>query len=219
MTQHSPQISHDKKHKTTSMWLMVIIYMGTVSCSHPAKSTEEPDISPTLQVMETVSQSYDWVPPADGFDFPLGPPDGKGYYNAQPFGRNFHLGDDLNGIGGGNTDLGDTIYSIATGRVFFAEDIGGGWGNVVRVAHNIGDSLTPQWVEALYAHMDTVVIANGALLHRGQALGTIGTAGGTYLAHLHLEIRTQMGMPIGGGYSDQTEGFVSPSEFIRERRE
>ncbi|MBL4587064.1 MAG: hypothetical protein JKX84_08430, partial [Flavobacteriales bacterium] len=29
---------------------------------------------------------------SDGFDFPVGPPDAKGYYNAQPFGKNEHLG-------------------------------------------------------------------------------------------------------------------------------
>ena len=26
------------------------------------------------------------LPPADGFDFPVGPPDAAGYYDAQPFG-------------------------------------------------------------------------------------------------------------------------------------
>ncbi len=27
----------------------------------------------------------------------------RGYYNAQVFGKNNHLGDDWNGVGGGNT--------------------------------------------------------------------------------------------------------------------
>jgi hypothetical protein len=46
---------------------------------------------------------------AEHFDFPAGKPDGEGYYNAQGFGKNNHLGADWNGNGGGNTDLGDTI--------------------------------------------------------------------------------------------------------------
>ena len=54
---------------------------------------------------------------SDGFDFPVGKPDGKNYYNAQPLGKNDHLGDDWNGTGGGNTDLGDPVYSIANGWV------------------------------------------------------------------------------------------------------
>ena len=43
------------------------------------------------------------IPVSDGFDFPVGPPDAKGYYDAQSFGKNRHLGSDWNGVGGGNT--------------------------------------------------------------------------------------------------------------------
>ena len=65
---------------------------------------------------------------AHHFDYPVGTADGHGYYNAQGFADNDHLGDDWNGIGGGNTDFGDPIYAIANGRVKAAEDYGGGWG-------------------------------------------------------------------------------------------
>lgn len=37
----------------------------------------------------------------DGFDFPVGKPDADGYYNAQDFQENYHLGEDWNGNGGG----------------------------------------------------------------------------------------------------------------------
>ena len=60
---------------------------------------------------------------ANSFDFPVGKPDGYGYYNAQKFGENNHLGDDWNGVGGGNTDYGDSIFSVANGQVIFAEDV------------------------------------------------------------------------------------------------
>ena len=76
----------------------------------------------------------------DGFDFPVGKPDAQGYYNAQSFTKNNHLGDDWNGVGGGNTDLGDPIYSIAHGYVSFSENIGGGWGNVIRIVHTINEN-------------------------------------------------------------------------------
>jgi len=49
---------------------------------------------------------------ANRFDFPVGKPDAKGYYNAQIFGKNNHLGDDWNGANGGNSDLGEPIYAV-----------------------------------------------------------------------------------------------------------
>src|SRR5213082_3445189 len=45
------------------------------------------------------------LPAAKRFDFPLGSEYGALAYNAQRFTQNHHLGDDLNGIGGENSDL------------------------------------------------------------------------------------------------------------------
>ena len=40
---------------------------------------------------------------ADGFDLPVGKPDGEGYYKARGYRPNGHLGEDWNGKGGGDT--------------------------------------------------------------------------------------------------------------------
>lgn len=148
------------------------------------------------------------------FDFPVGAPDAKGYYNAQPFGKNNHLGDDWNGVGGGNSDLGDTVYAAAEGMCTVAVNFFGGWGKVARIQHgNAADGP-----ESLYAHLDQMWITVGQHVHRGQAIGTIGTGEGIYLAHLHFEMRERGGMPLGGGYSvDRTE-YVDPTSFIRAHR-
>lgn len=156
------------------------------------------------------------LPIADGFDFPVGPPDGRGYYDAQPFGRNRHLGEDWNGSGGGDTDLGDPVVAIAAGEVSFAGDLGGGWGNVVRVVHR-ASGWRRQVVESLYAHLGKIEVRAGQRVPRGQRLGTIGNVDGLYKAHLHLELRAYPELPLGGGYGDPSR-YLEPKRFIRAHR-
>ncbi|MFZ3377588.1 MAG: hypothetical protein WA183_18730 [Chthoniobacterales bacterium] len=60
---------------------------------------------------------------ANGFDFPVGKPEAQGYYKARGFRSGGHLGEDWDGVGGGDTDLGDPIYSIGDGVVVFARAI------------------------------------------------------------------------------------------------
>ena len=152
---------------------------------------------------------------AERFDFPVGPPNGTSYYNAQVFRKNNHLGEDWNGLGGGNSDLGDPVYAIANGRVKFAADNGPGWGIVVRIVHYLpeGDS-----VESLYAHFDSLLVAENEWVKRGTQIGTIGNADGWYPAHLHFEMRDDLSLPIGGGYSAYSQGFIDPTLFIESHR-
>ena len=72
---------------------------------------------------------------ADGFDLPVGKPDAEGYYKARGYRPNGHLGEDWNGKGGGDSDLGDPIYAVAHGVVLYAQNFGHGWGNVVIIRH------------------------------------------------------------------------------------
>jgi murein DD-endopeptidase MepM/ murein hydrolase activator NlpD len=152
---------------------------------------------------------------AEHFDWPVGKPNGEGYYNAQAFGENNHLGEDLNANTGGNSDLGDPVYSIANGKVSFAEDIQGGWGNIIRIVHELPDGSQ---VESLYAHCDEIKVKKGDWLKRGDQIGTIGDAHGQYYAHLHFELRSIIGMPIGGGYSENQKGYLNPLKYIKMKR-
>ena len=145
------------------------------------------------------------------FQLPVGA-DGKGYYDAQPFGANHHLGSDWNSLRGGNSDLGVFVFAASDGVVIDATDYGGGWGNVVRIQHTCGDR-----VESLYAHLDRIYVPRGVRVARGQLIGTIGTAGGQYLAHLHFEIRDRW-MPLGGGYSIDRTGYLDPTDYVRRHR-
>src|SRR5437773_11803803 len=57
------------------------------------------------------------LPTAARSDFPLASENGAMTYNAQPFTKNHHLGDDLNGTGGENSDRGNPISAIADRRL------------------------------------------------------------------------------------------------------
>ncbi|HEU5056492.1 MAG TPA: M23 family metallopeptidase [Kofleriaceae bacterium] len=157
-------------------------------------------------------------PRAGSFGFPVGGGTATGYYNAQPFGENTHLGDDWNGNGGGDTDLGDPVLAIADGVVTSADDHGGGWGKVVRVVHDVGAEGAPAHVESLYAHLDSIDVRAGTVVRRGDQVGTIGDAGGRYPAHLHLEVRDRVGLPLGRGYGAGKRGYLDPTAFILARR-
>lgn len=152
---------------------------------------------------------------SDGFDFPVGKPNAEGYYNAQGFGgKKHHLGDDWNGNGGGNSDLGHAIYAAANGYVSETSDKKGGWGQVIRIVHY----HKGKFYESLYAHCDKTFIKAGDWVKRGQKIATIGNNNGMYLAHLHYEIRSKPDMPLGGGYSTVTEGYLNPPVFTKANR-
>lgn len=152
---------------------------------------------------------------ANQFDYPVGKPDSEGYFNAQKFGKNNHLGDDWNGLGGGNSDLGDPVYAIASGYVTFAQDYNPSWGNVIRMTHFLPDG---EQVESLYAHCNEMFVTENEWVSVGDKIGTIGNAHGRYKAHLHLELRDRVGLSIGKGYDSNTEGYIDPTEFIEAHR-
>ena len=156
---------------------------------------------------------------ADGFDIPVGKPDGDGYYRSRGYRANGHLGEDWNGKRGGDTDLGDPVYSIAHGIVVFAQNFGHGWGNVVIVRHAYEEGGRQKMVDSLYGHLDRILVRDAQQLRRGQQFGTIGTGGGLYPAHLHLEMRKdiRVGMARHRFAKDDTV-YWSPVEFIAAHR-
>ncbi|MGH8102183.1 MAG: M23 family metallopeptidase [Chthoniobacterales bacterium] len=158
------------------------------------------------------------LPTAARFDFPLGSENGAMSYNAQRFTENEHLGDDLNGIGGEDSDLGDPIYAVADGRVLLAQDGGLGWGNVVILLHAYIDNGERKYVQSYYGHVQAMLVHAGDEVRRGQQIATVGTANGQYFAHLHFEMREFTTPFVGPGYRKDTHGWIDPSAFIRAHR-
>ena len=159
------------------------------------------------------------APVATVFAFPVGPNgSAEGYYDAQPFGKNRHLGSDWNGVGGGNTDFGDPVLAVADGVVVSATKHRATWGRVIRIVHNMGEGASPRWTESLYGHLATITVRPYQIVRRGQQIGTIGNADGKYRAHLHLEIRSRVAMPLGKAYGSKTDGYLDPTAFIQSHR-
>ena len=155
---------------------------------------------------------------ANSFDFPVGKPNAKSYYKARNFGEKKHLGEDWNHVNGGNSDYGDPVFSIANGVVVFSENVCCGWGKVIRVVHKVENDPEQEYVESIYAHLKDINVHVGEMIRKGQTIGTIGTANGQYSAHLHLELRNFLGMSLGPGYSDDTFGYLVPTEYINRHR-
>jgi len=156
---------------------------------------------------------------ADGFDFPVGRPDAQGYCKARGFQSQGHPGEDWDGSGGGNTDLGDPIYSISNGVVVFARDCHMGWGNVVIVRHAYREGGSIKNIDSLYGHLDRILVHRGQRVVRGEQVGTMGTAHGLYDAHLHLEIRKNIEIGMSrAAFACDSSNYYDPSQFILSHR-
>ena len=176
-----------------------------------------------------IDERFQWVsawdiakiPLAGRFDPPMGSENGALTYNAQKFGEmnekrgGPHLADDLNGIGGMNSDLGDPVYSTADGLVLFAGEPAPAWGKVLIIAHKLADG---RMLHSMYAHLDRIDVPRGAWVARGGRIGTVGTANDHYPAHLHFEIRASHEVDIGSGYGANPLNRLDPHATVASLR-
>jgi len=180
------------------------------------------------------AETSDGVPISDGFDFPVGPRGDNvdvfkthkvdtvlvdpAYFKSLGY---WHPGEDWNGRGGGDTDLGDPVYAISNGKVvefgFYSV-----WGNLVLLEHALPDG-TRVWSQ--YAHLQKILVSKvGDKITRGQQVGAIGKGDqDRYLAHLHFEIRKNR-LPINN-WSPMVKdkdavlaNYYAPTDFINAHR-
>jgi hypothetical protein len=108
------------------------------------------------------------APPVDGcVTSPFGV---KRMHNGKPTGE-FHGGVDQ------RTPAGEAIRAIADGKIVFAKQFNV-LGNAVGIDHGQG-------LGSMYLHMSKLVVADGALVKRGDALGYAGSTGRSTGPHLH----------------------------------
>ena len=171
----------------------------------------------------TPDGQWAYVPLADGFDFPVGKPDGKGYYKSRGLrlATPRHLGEDWNGNGGGNSDVGDPVYSIGMGLVTYAADAKGRWGKVVIVRHAFREPKSGKVLccQTLYGHLDKITVRLGQIVGRGTQVGTIGTNNGMFTAHLHAELHFNIDVNCGHqGVKKNNVNYGNLTEFIKHYR-
>jgi len=93
-----------------------------------------------------------------------------------PRGLRFHSGLDL------PAPTGTPVTAAAAGRVVYAGQLNGGWGNLVIISHEQG-------VQTMYAHLSRIDVQAGDQITTGRQLGLIGSTGDASGPHLHFEVR------------------------------
>lgn len=221
----------------------LIILLSLSSCSTaPEKRSSRLASQPTpSDVFDAFMASE--TPPADGFDFAVGDENGRGSYTDKASGKEFdgwyvavqfaedyslgiHTGEDWNGNGGGSTDLGQDVHSVANGRVVFAEHCGRLWGNVVMVEHVFYENNERRKIFSLYAHLLEIKVTTGQEVRRRQVIATIGQdPEKLFSPHLHLELRwdetlepTFWPSSNGKDHAWIRERYAPPTEFINAHR-
>ncbi len=195
-----------------------LIFFGTFALLllHACTSTT----NPTKHIPESLLKF-----PRASFAYPVGEADfvtekndwWDDWHNVQDLGENRHLGEDWNKKSGGDTDCGEPVYAAAAGQVVFAGNAGPGWGNIIVIEHAAPDGTK---LYSLYGHLRSTARTEGPV-NRRERIGTIGHADGRDMCHLHFELRSAdcpIGIQAGPGYSDDTTGWIDPSEFIDRTR-
>jgi murein DD-endopeptidase MepM/ murein hydrolase activator NlpD len=228
---------------------LIIIYLSLASallssgCANP-KGIQPSQIQPPHSSANVFDEYMNAeAPPADGFDFPVGNSDGQGIYTdkatgkqhngwyvatrfAEEYSLGIHPGEDWNGAGGGDTDLGQDVYAVANGRVIFATHCGRLWGNVIIIEHTFYENHEKRKIRSLYAHLLEIKVQKGQDVGRRQLIATIGQdPEKLFKAHLHLELR--LDETLSPTYWPSSDGkdvawvakhYAAPTEFINNHR-
>lgn len=143
---------------------------------------DAPDSASQTPVAQSASEA-DSVPPAsqstaqaddaaqtEGFIWPV--PD---YTGVSRWKSDYHKGADL------MAPKGSEVLAMASGTVTMAQ-FHYSYGNVVKIDHGNG-------LSTLYAHLDSIDVAEGDVVEQGRQIGTVGTTGDTTGVQCHTEVR------------------------------
>ena len=219
---------------------VAMLLSGCTSGPMPRPSTTPSETASRNKFDEYLSTE---LPPADGFDFPLGDADGKGGYTDKAtgktyggwsvsvhFGQNYsygiHPAEDWGGTGPSASDLGQPVHAVASGKVAYADFGGRLFGNVVMIDHVFYENAEKRTIRSVYVHLHEIQVRSGELIKRRQVIGTVGQDPEKLFApHLHLEFRWDRSLsptfwPSSNGKDLDwvKRHYTDPSAFIKAHR-
>jgi len=130
-------------------------------------------------------------------------------YNNDANVQKYHMGEDWNGMCGGDSDLGAPLYAIADGQVIFLDNEGiPGQGKRLYVRYIFPytkESARLLTFDSAYYHLNGMangitwtqgVPWSGSVVTLGQTVAYLGNTG-TSVAHLHWEAQKDLTIPLG----------------------
>lgn len=142
------------------------VYVGTKKQVSSSSSSGYRFVSSNATSVSAGSANF--IRPIDG-----------GYVSCGFGGYAGHTGTDLTYRSGA---YGKAVYASAGGTVIYAQNSGGGYGNLIKIQHSNG-------FVTYYAHLSSIGVKVGQTVSQGAYIGAIGATGRAYGAHLHFEIR------------------------------
>ena len=157
-------------------------YMADVEASKKKAKEMQSEISSVYAALDNLSSAEDSEYVGGVMRWPL-----PGYstissgYGTRFNGTNFHTGIDITGSG----CMGANIVAANTGTVVVANTqytAGRGYGMYVMLDHGGGTTT-------LYGHCSQLLVTEGQVVSRGQAIAKVGSTGWSTGPHLHFEVR------------------------------
>lgn len=147
-----------------------------------SQEQDAPDSASQTPVAQSASEA-DSVPPASQSAVPAGDgeqPEGfiwpvPDYTGVSRWKSDYHKGADL------MAPKGSEVLAMASGTVTMAQ-FHYSYGNVVEIDHGNG-------LSTLYAHLESIDVAEGDVVEQGRQIGTVGTTGDTTGVQCHTEVR------------------------------
>ncbi|MFN8497771.1 MAG: peptidoglycan DD-metalloendopeptidase family protein [Anaerolineae bacterium] len=234
---HSAVIDPLSSRTDVRLAIHTAAFLGPICDLRPGAPTPIVGEPALFTLPPTSDRASDTPPIADRFDFPVGPrglpepPPGfhiavgvaDPAYHADPrFQGAWHTGEDWNGPGACDEDLGQPVYAAANGIVKASGYYVPAWGRIVLIEHTL---LGGARVWTQYAHLKERLVEVGDVVTRGQQIGSMGKGANdsAFCAHLHFEVRStdlspNVWFPYVRDRGWVESNYLVPSQFVRAHR-